>query len=241
MSTLQRIRGLCDNPECRRKDVGFQQERRRGTTMELIRHRLPASWPANAAVAVLPRNSRQLVPIDVTRVEALRQHLERIVIEAEALPDAECESKETSATTHGVEPQQAEMPALAAACGLCAGHCCATGGDSAWLEPTTIRRLQRQLPPLAAPRIIGHYLDYVPETGYQDSCIYHAENGCRLPRQLRSNVCNQYLCKGLAEIVQGLEGSAEPCVTATVIGVSPVSVALIDALGVLDIIESTGG
>ncbi|MCQ8126886.1 hypothetical protein [Methylomonas rivi] len=241
LSTIQSIRGLCDNPECRRKDVDFQQRQRRQTALRIIRAGLPASWQAkNAGVAVLPRNTKRLVPLSGARIEALRQHLEHIVIEAGELPDQEFEIKETSTTTNGIDAKQADLPVLGAACGLCGGHCCATGGDSAWLEPGTIRRLQWRLLPLADTRIIEHYLSFVPETGYENSCIYHAENGCCLPRSIRSNVCNQYLCKGLAEVVQGLKDGEGRCVAATVIGVSPITVALIDTLGILDTLKPAG-
>lgn len=234
LSRTQSIRGICDSAECRRKDVEFQQRQRRQTTLRFVRERIPASWPANAPIALLPRNTNRLVPLRSNRVEALRQHLEQIVAEARTLPIREDESNETSATTNGINAKQAGLPALGAACGLCGGHCCATGGDSAWLEPNTIRRFRYQLSPVADTRIIEHYLGFLPDYGYENSCIYHAENGCSLPRGIRSNVCNQYLCKGLAELVQGLENGEGYCTAAAVIGVSPTDIALIDALGVLE-------
>lgn len=240
LSTNQSIRGLCDNPECRRKDVEFQQQRRRQAVLEIIRGRIPASWPP-ASTAVLPRNSNQLAPLPATRVDALRQHLEQIVTAARMSADQESDVfKETSATTHGIEPEQADMPALGVACGLCGGHCCATGGDSAWLEPGTIRRLQWHDLPVTDSRIIEHYLGFVPEVSYENSCIYHSEKGCCLPRAIRSRVCNQYLCKGLSEVVQGLEGGEGRCVAATMIGVSPTGIALIDALGILETLKPAG-
>lgn len=237
LSKTQSIRGICDNPECRRKDVNFQQQQRRQATLRIIRERMPASWPASAPIALLPRNTNTLVPLADSRTKALRRHLEQIVAEARALPDPEFNTRETPATTNGVSAKQAGLPALSSACGLCGGHCCATGGNSAWLEPDTIRRLQYQLLPVADTRIIEHYLSFLPDSSYENSCIYHAENGCSLPRAIRSNVCNQYLCKGLAEVVQGLEEGDGFCVTATVTGVSPTGIALVDALGVLETVN----
>lgn len=234
LSRLQSVRGICDHPECRRKDVNFQQQQRRQATLRMIRERIPASWPANAPIALLPRNTNALVPLPDSRTEAFRQHLEQIVAEARALPDPEFVTREASAPTNGVNARQAGLPALAAACGLCGGHCCATGGDSAWLEPDTIRRLHHPQLPVADTRIIEHYLGYLPDASYANSCVYHAETGCNLPRTLRSNVCNQYVCKGLAEVVQGLEAGDGRCAAATVLGTSPTGIALIDALGVLE-------
>lgn len=235
LSRIQSIRGLCDNPECRRKDVNFQQQHRREATIQIIRNHIPDSWPANASLVFLPRNTHRLTPISGARVEALRRHLEQIVTVARTLPDQDADAvTETSATTNGVDAQQSTLPALGAACGLCGGHCCATGGNSAWLEPGTIRRLQWQDLFLSDARIVDHYLGFVPAISYENSCIYHAVDGCCLPRVIRSNVCNQYLCDGLAELANGLSTEPGICVAATLAGNTPMEVANMDAIGVLE-------
>jgi hypothetical protein len=241
LSVLQKVRGLCDDPECRRQDVSYQQQQRRRVTLQSIHEQVPTSWRENAPIVLLPRNTNNLAPLSDFRKQSLRQHLERIVAEARESPDsALAAATETTATTNGVSASQAALPALGVACGLCGGHCCSTGGDSAWLEPGTIRRLQWHRPPVAENRIIEHYLSFVPATSYENSCVYHAEQGCCLPRAIRSNVCNQYLCKGLSEIVQGLENGEGSCIAASVVGVSPADIALIDALGILDTLNPGG-
>lgn len=230
LSIVQSVRGLCDNPQCRRKDVGYQEQQKRQATLQHIRQNLPPSWPSNIAIAILPRNTRRLVPLSSARIKAHRQHLEQIIQEAKTLSH----QNETTATTSGISPAQTELPVLDAACGLCRGDCCYTGGTTAWLEAATIQRLQWQNIPVSETRIVEYYLSYLPEISFENSCIYHAENGCSLPRKIRSNVCNQFLCRGLAEVVTILSAEPGMGVAASMRGNTSNELALIDSLGILD-------
>lgn len=233
LNVHQRIRGLCDQPECRRKDVAYQAQLRRQATHTCIRNSLPPTWDSSAPIALLPRNSKPLVPLAGTRIEALRAHLMQITREAKETPTA-TPIKDTTASTNGIAPEQSGMPALAAACGVCGGYCCNTGGDSAWLEPATLRRLQWHTLEISDARIVEYYLSFLPDHSYENSCIFHAVDGCRLPREIRSNVCNQYFCGGLAELASGLSQEKRLCVAAALIGNTPKEIAKMDAIGVLE-------
>jgi hypothetical protein len=51
---------------------------------------------------------------------------------------------------------------------------------------------------------------------------------------MRSNVCNQFLCRGLSEVWQGLSStSSGQCVTASLTGNTVEEIDLVDALGSL--------
>lgn len=235
LTVLQVRRGLCDAPECRRKDVAYQEDLRRQSTLQRVRESLPESWPPNAAIALLPRNQQSLIPLSRKRIQAHRRHLEQVVRQAREQREAdESIATETRATTSGVSPGQATLPVLGSICGLCGGHCCNTGGNAAWLEPATIVRRQREAPDLNEDSIVETYLSYLPEISHENSCIYHAENGCCLPRNIRSNVCNQYLCRGLGEVVSALDSTFSVCVAASMTGSEISQVALIDAQGILE-------
>jgi hypothetical protein len=235
LTILQGVRGLCGDPECRRKDVAYQEERRHLHILTQIRESIPKAWHPDAAPAILPRNQQLLIPLGSERVKAHRQYLEQIVQEAAELRDADgMMVPETSATTNGISPIEAEFPVLGAACGLCGGYCCNTGGNTAWLEPATIFRLLRQAPPVAEDGIVENYLKYLPAISYENSCIYHAENGCSLPKNIRSNVCNQYLCRGLGELARAVSSAPYRCVATTMAGNRVDEMALMDARGILD-------
>lgn len=233
LSIVQTVRGLCERADCRRKDVAYQTALRRAATLASVRASLPANWPADRQIALLPRNSQQLVPLANDRISRLRLHLEQITIEAGSCA-ADALNIETQASSNGIKPELTALSPLDAACGLCGGHCCHTGGDTAWLEAATIRRLGWQSLGLSDARIVAYYLSFLPASSYENSCIYHAEYGCRLPRKIRSNVCNQYLCRGLAELVSGLSAKPGTCVAATLNGNTVAEIALLDAAGILE-------
>ena len=48
--------------------------------------------------------------------------------------------------------------------------------------------------------MIDDYLSRIPDVAHQDSCIFHGADGCALPRELRSDVCNNFECNGLLSI-----------------------------------------
>jgi hypothetical protein len=57
-----------------------------------------------------------------------------------------------------------------------------------------------QHPGLDAEEIVDHYLSRLPQQSLRGSCVFHAENGCNLPREMRSDVCNQHLCNSLVQV-----------------------------------------
>ncbi|MGZ4957896.1 MAG: hypothetical protein ACXV7J_01475 [Methylomonas sp.] len=234
LTVLQTVRGLCDDPECRRKDVAYQEELRRLHKLARIREAIPEAWQADTSLAILPRNQQRLIPLGHERINAHRRYLEQIVQEAAELHDAGVAPAETSATTCGVSPAQANLAVLGAACGLCGGYCCNTGGNTAWLEPDSIVRLFGAISAVDWNAIVENYLSHLPEISFENSCIYHAENGCSLPKNIRSGVCNQYLCRGLAEVAHAVSAVPYRCVAATLAGSRIDEMALVDAQGILD-------
>ena len=230
LSITQSVRGLCDNPDCRRKDVPYQEQLRRQAIIKTLQQQIPESWRSQP-VALLPRNNQVLTPLSEIRTTAFREFLSQTVTQANALSETVVE---TTASTNGIPDNQADLPVLDAGCALCGGECCQTGGNTAWLEPATIQRLNWLSLAISEQRIVEHYLSYLPQVSYENSCIYHADRGCTLPRKMRSNVCNQFLCRGLSEVWQGLSyASSRQCVAASVIGSSVEEIALVDALGSL--------
>ena len=58
--------------------------------------------------------------------------------------------------------------------------------------------------------MVAQYADYLPARHYRGSCVYHATDGCNLPRDLRSNLCNRYVCGGLTQLRSALSGNESP-------------------------------
>ncbi|HEV3027303.1 MAG TPA: hypothetical protein VG457_06995, partial [Planctomycetota bacterium] len=78
------------------------------------------------------------------------------------------------------------------------------------------------------------YLSYIPAESTAGSCIYHAREGCTLPRGLRSDVCNRFICDDLERLQKEMAtGGLPPPIVA--VGFDEdrlVRVSLIDQAGV---------
>jgi len=212
---VQRVRGLCDDPECRRRDVPHQLGRRRDAAAADARALALKRWPRAAGfpLVLLPAHPRRPVPLPEARRSRFRAHLERIAQEASAAGRAES-AEESTAATHGIAGQDARLPVVASACAFCAGRCCQAGGDTAWLEPATFLRVLRERADLDSDRLAKVYLEHVPTESFEQSCLFHTALGCALPREIRSKVCNQYICAELAELLDVWKDTSGRCLVA---------------------------
>ena len=226
---------MCDDPACWRKDIAYQTQKRHEWLINEARQQIPEDWPSSLSVALLPRNTRPLAPLPDSRITSHRQHLQNIVKDARVqYQKGDGKLAETDASRNGISDKDAELPVLSAACGLCGGDCCYTGGNTAWLEAATIQRQPWFEHDIDDQRIVEYYLSYLPHISYQDGCVYQSDRGCTLPRNMRSNVCNQFLCNGLSKVINALNESRGSCVAATTSGSHVLNISLIDALGILD-------
>ena len=95
-----------------------------------------------------------------------------------------------------------ESTMFADACRTCRGHCCSKGGNDAYLDENAIRQAWARHPRLTKRGLMRLYLDAIPKKAFADSCIFHAEHGCSLPRRLRAPICDAYLCGPLMRLVK---------------------------------------
>jgi hypothetical protein len=106
--------------------------------------------------------------------------------------------------------QTTEQRMLSLACATCRGYCCRLGGEHAFLDTTTLQRYMSAHPQLAADQVVGAFLAKLPEKGYRNSCVFHAGDGCTLPRAMRSDICNSFYCNGLRNFRTQLDGAEAP-------------------------------
>jgi hypothetical protein len=176
-----------------------------------------ATWRAIGALApagvarrflpvLLPSGPQRRTALDPGRREAHREHLTRIVAAAAAMPAAPV----PSAAAPLADAPTAPTPPLAAhLCGMCGGGCCVRGGDTAYLTPATVRRYMDRHPELAPAAVQVAYLSRVHDRTEAGSCIHHTARGCALPRDMRSDTCNQFMCTALSA-VQAARGGRRP-------------------------------
>ena len=149
------------------------------------------------AVAVLPDNGGRLSPLPSRRRRRLAEHLQTLV---EGLERRAAEGfRHWKAAPTEVGPTRADQ-ILGQACATCRGHCCRTGGDVAFLDTSDLERFWSTRPRASSASIVRSYLSALPERSYAGSCVFHGRSGCTLPREMRANLCNAFLCDGLREL-----------------------------------------
>jgi hypothetical protein len=72
------------------------------------------------------------------------------------------------------------------------------------LTVETIRRTMVEHPDQAPHDVLAAYLSCLRSETVAGSCIFHQRDGCGLPREMRSETCNRYFCRGLTEFQTGL-------------------------------------
>jgi hypothetical protein len=178
----------------------------------------------------LPTGPLVTVPADADRREAFRTHLRKVLDEAShqesVLPSDEVDTSmadmalqaSQAAACSGNDDNEGNAEASDAAesygpfssqlCGVCAGGCCPVGSNHAFVTADTIRRVQSQNEQQrTAEDIEAMYLSFLPEQSQEGGCIYQQANGCALPRDLRGDTCNTYVCDSFRAVQQAEQES----------------------------------
>lgn len=171
-------------------------------------------------LAVLPVNGRTLtlLPEAVRRafLDRLEQTLQLLRAEhstetsaASAAADGDRDASASIAASDEspTDASHANAAVLARACAACGGACCTAGGDHAFLRRDSVRRIRRSHPTSDDAALHATYASHIPERHYAGSCLFHGERGCALPRTLRSDLCNRYLCGDLGRLAAVLQAS----------------------------------
>jgi hypothetical protein len=158
---------------------------------------------------IVPRSEKTLEATSPKRARQFRKHLVKSLRALRSMKNSD-----RSVSSERPEPEGFVARVAETACSLCKGWCCRGGGDHAYIDEGTMARLYRARPELDARGVLQLYAERVPEVGYTNSCLFHAETGCTLTRSLRSDVCNSYFCRGLADYVKGADAGAPVIVIA---------------------------
>jgi hypothetical protein len=209
-------RDTCSGENCRKmhagreetkvRDVRRREEIDRNTreAEQALRETHGPAVPEAVIRARLPANERTIVPLPEERRAAFASNLAFSIDKAMEDPDRPIPvTPETPAAHAGM---------IRGGCTACRGSCCRFGGDRAFLYPDHFRLLLRERPRMTREEIQAEYLSRLPERAVHDSCVYHTETGCALPRELRANLCNTFLCGGLEDMIaaQPKEGAPIP-------------------------------
>jgi hypothetical protein len=158
---------------------------------------------------VLPSGPREQIKLTRLRRKRYRAHLQKIIAQALSVNASLTAEQATDLT-----PVESKLPGhLCAACG---GGCCTRGGDHAYLEVATLQRFIADHPELTADQILQRYVENLAKHTQLGSCINHTRKGCSLSREMRSDICNNYICAPLATLEKA-QRSAEPIHTILVV------------------------
>ena len=140
----------------------------------------------------LPGFDRPLRPVGAKRRRMFAAFLEGLFAEV----------SRPRAKSAEVPQQKPEATMFTDACAACRGHCCAKGGNDAYLDENAIAQAWARHPGLSKRALMQLYFDAIPKRAFADSCIFHAEHGCSLPRSLRAPVSEAYLCGPLMRLAK---------------------------------------
>lgn len=146
----------------------------------------------------VPANLRPIVALPEQRKRAFRDYLADLAGQA-AAERASVEGPSTMSLLPDPPEQSSSTldELLQRGCATCRGRCCNGGGEHAYLDVPTIARYMERHPNAGPREVLETYLSYLPHSAYEDSCVYHTETGCALPRELRSEVSAKFFCEDL--------------------------------------------
>jgi hypothetical protein len=225
----------CEQEHCRgeldarlsrvRKD--FELERAREAAANLkgqeLRALRPGEIPGEAVVAVLPGTNRPITLQHPERKTLLRERLSGLIEDADADPDGPTGDPPAP----GTPPTAADL-LNRAACTACRGQCCRLGEDHAFIRPATLRRFHKGRPEMTGVQVVDAYLECVPKESALGGCVFQGRQGCALPRAMRSDVCNRYLCEDLERAGNLVAGTSKPLLAVCIDGKTPLRTVLIE-------------
>lgn len=159
--------------------------------------------PKDYPFMVLPSNSRKITTLPEQRKNYFYKSLSQLAGEIQA----EFKQNDVMIQPDLAEPDQhhdmEEEPLVieGKACSLCKGSCCSIGEEHAFIKKRTLQNYLAARPNLEPWQAVSAYMAFLPEKSFEDACVFQTLFGCALPRHMRSNVCNDYLCKALIQLI----------------------------------------
>ena len=175
-----------------------------------VESQLAGRLPPRSDRLALPSGPRRLSNLPERRRRLYRDHLNQIIAAALSR-DEYVESTRTGVTAGEADDAPGDASALRGQlCAACGGGCCAEGGDTAYLTVPLMRRCMASNPDMRPRDVLAAYLDRLRTRTEGGSCINHAAGGCSLPREMRSDTCNRFLCPPLHQLRAWQDGPQPP-------------------------------
>jgi hypothetical protein len=202
-----RLVGVCGSANClhaltrglqaRKQAEWLKQTRERQrlaeTYLKLEADRLGITGKMLAVV--VPANLRRIRNLSERRRRAFHDRLKQCISQAAASRTST--ARNTTGDERHAPPSRPSFvpdPLLSRGCFTCKGHCCNSGQDHAYQDVAALESYMDLHPEQQPRHVLEDYLSRIPTRTYQESCVYQAEAGCVLPREMRSPICNEFYC-----------------------------------------------
>ena len=218
---------VCAAPECQRAacaEIMRRDREQREAQREVIRQRATRLFervttsfaigdPTSFPLAVVPAYTAEITRLPRKRRSEFRAYLQWLIRQVLEFPDSATTATNTDANTDANASDSARTPQVLAAlgkgCACCKGSCCQGGAFShAYLTAERIRRYMAAHPQRSPRQVLADYMGFIGDRTFDQSCVYHQADGCSLPRAMRADICNLFLCGGLLEFEQKLPATA---------------------------------
>ncbi len=150
--------------------------------------------------AMIPKNTRKICDLPEQRRSAFRDFLLSVISEAFLELEADIDNNTGMVLSYEDVGVEDAFPLEAQTCSVCRGVCCNTGGKDAYIKKETILRYMFGHPGQDPEQVLAAYMEHLGKKTFVNSCVYHTKTGCSLPRSMRSDTCNEFLCDSLIEL-----------------------------------------
>ena len=155
---------------------------------------------------ILPTAQNQMAPLAQERIDQYIEYLKEVIAEASQYNSLAEVPFDNNQKAHDKllkqEAKYAKQPRLKSTldslCMRCQGSCCASGGEHAYHSVFSIRRILDENPEFNGDTLLKEYQSKLKDTSAARGCVNQSDQGCVVPRELRSDICNQFYCRSVA-------------------------------------------
>lgn len=202
----------------RRKPPDFHEQMVLDAAQPTLQRALATVDDDRTTILTTPMQRRPVLPTSPKMRKAFEVYLDDLIGQA-FTADPGPPGHRTHDAEHGER--------IESACMLCHGHCCLNGGPSnAFLTVEDVNRFRRENFGATPDDVRAAYFSMLPAKTVLLSCVFHGDQGCTMPRTMRSDLCNSALCVSQRHLIQGAEGGDTAAVLVAEFASRPVSVAV---------------
>jgi len=201
LTALERLRGTtCGRLVCQHTATEQRRAAERAADLASRRTAAAKAWRDDslqrAAVVWMQPHRTRLVEVHAAERREQIAHLFSVA--------------EQAATVATVAEPASPGPALPGrVCAFCGGRCCRHGAFThAFVDRTLLQRWVDAHPGSTAQDAAADYAARLPREHVEGSCLHHGRDGCTLPREMRSDICNRHACDSLVEARQRIADGA---------------------------------